>query len=73
MSAEFITHTTREGDRWDLLAWTYYGDATWVSLLTKANPGVSLAPILPVGLSLKVPIVDAPEAASTPGLPPWRA
>jgi len=24
---QFITHISANGDRWDLLAWNYYGDA----------------------------------------------
>ncbi|MEI4920417.1 tail protein X, partial [Klebsiella pneumoniae] len=24
---DYLEHLTRDGDRWDLLAWHYYGDA----------------------------------------------
>lgn len=70
---DYLTHTTREGDRWDLLAWEYYGDVNQLPLLTAANPSVSLDPILPVGLTLQVPVIDEPAAETTPGLPPWRS
>jgi hypothetical protein len=27
MAAQFISHVTQAGERWDLLAWRYYGDS----------------------------------------------
>ena len=26
-TAQYITHISSDGDRWDLLSWNYYGDA----------------------------------------------
>nr|WP_320132002.1 tail protein X [uncultured Holophaga sp.] len=70
--ASTLTHTTTDGDRWDLLAWEYYGDLDQIPTLTAANPGVSLNPILEAGVSLVVPVIEQADA-STPGLPPWRS
>ena len=38
MSAQFLTYITGDGDRWDLLAWRYYGDATQFGPIIMANP-----------------------------------
>jgi phage tail protein X len=70
---DYLTHTTSEGDRWDLLAWTYYGDVSQIQLLAAANPSVSLDPILAAGITLVIPIIEAPAPDTAPGLPPWRA
>jgi phage tail protein X len=43
----FIPHVTRANDRWDLLAWHYYGDATQVNVIIMANPAVPIDPVLP--------------------------
>jgi phage tail protein X len=56
---EFLTHSTVDGDRWDLLAQRYYGDGTAYGFLLQANPSVPFTPRLPVGLTLRVPILDA--------------
>jgi phage tail protein X len=46
MSApQFIQHLTYAGDRWDLLAWQYYGDPTNYSIIVMANPGVPIEPV----------------------------
>jgi len=56
--AEFLTHQTVAGDRWDVLALRYYGDATAQGFLLQANPGVPFTPLLPAGITLQVPILD---------------
>ena len=39
MSApQFIEHVTYGGERWDLLAWQYYGDPTNYSIIIMAIP-----------------------------------
>lgn len=69
---EQIIHTTREGDRWDLLAWEYYGDATLLEPLWSANPDMPRDTRLPAGQRLVVPVLDAQEPTPALGLPPWR-
>jgi phage tail protein X len=68
-----IRNVTREGDRWDLLAWEYYGDATAYERIVAANPAIPILPILPSGLTVMIPVQDAAAATVTPeGLPPWK-
>lgn len=74
--SEYLIHQTREGDRWDLIAYQYYGDPLAYPVLTRANPTVDpTSGILPGGLDLRVPILDdtelAPAASSTEGDVPW--
>ena len=45
--AEYITHVTREGERWDQLAVTYYGNPYRYEPITRANPQVPLTAALP--------------------------
>lgn len=72
-----ILHRTVPADRWDLIAYKYYGDANRTSPLIAANRDLfapTLAPIpliLPPGIEIKVPILN-PEPISTGLLPPWK-
>lgn len=72
MKAEVIEHITAEGDRWDLLAWQYYGDSTLYEPIVAANPEVPIDPILPSGVRLLIPIIDDSEMIGPEGLPPWK-
>lgn len=65
-----IEHVTMAGDRWDLLAWDYYGDAFGYARIVQANPHVGRGPVLPVGVVLAIPVIERPVSAH--GLPPWK-
>ncbi|WP_405119226.1 tail protein X [Pseudomonas leptonychotis] len=67
--AEYLTHITREGERWDQLAARYYGSAHRYGPITRANPLVPLSLSLPAGLSLQIPLLDIEPV--TEDLPPW--
>jgi len=43
--SQFIVHVTTAGERWDLLAWQYYGDPTDYSPIIMANPNVPIEPV----------------------------
>lgn len=70
-------HLTIDGDRWDLLAYRYYGDAAKQSVLLEANRSLFLNPvrvplmILSSGIMLIVPIIDTDEIDDS-DLPPWK-
>lgn len=69
-----MSHTkyiTQEGDRWDLIADKAYGDATKITPIIEANPGVPKTPVLPSGITLYVPLMDV-ETVDTNLLPPWK-
>ena len=52
LQAQYIAHITVAGERWDLLAWTYYGDATLYSPIIMANPIIPIEPAFEAGLSI---------------------
>ncbi|OLS63737.1 tail protein X [Pseudomonas putida] len=65
----FIEHVTTEGERWDALAWRYYGDAHRYHPIVQANPHVPLDAALPAGLVLAIPMLE--QQTATEDLPPW--
>jgi phage tail protein X len=69
--AQFIVHTTKAGERWDLLAWRYYGDPTEYSPIIMANPSVAIEPVFDAGILISIPILQK-SSVVTAGLPPWK-
>lgn len=71
-----LIHTTKDGDRWDLIAWRYCGDVKQMKLLLEANreqwgDGLHVAPmVLPAGLDLVIPMIG--PSYDDAGLPPWK-
>ncbi|HJU29767.1 MAG TPA: tail protein X [Candidatus Binataceae bacterium] len=71
MSSQFITHITAMGERWDLLAWTFYGDPSLYSPIIMANPRIPIEPVFEAGLQIAIPILQV-DPAQTANLPPWK-
>lgn len=65
----FIAHVTTEGERWDQLAWRYYGDAHRYIPIVEANAHVPATAALPAGLTLAIPMLE--PVTTTEDLPPW--
>lgn len=70
-SPQFITHISSNGDRWDLLAWNYYGDPTLFGPIVMANPGIPIEPVLSAGLTVIVPVLQKASVVAA-DLPPWK-
>jgi len=73
MAQHTLIHITTAGERWDLIAWHYYGDAHRYAPLIAANPHVPITPALPAGIRLNIPVL-ARQSGTTihkQGLPPW--
>ena len=69
----FITHITSAGDRWDLLAWQYYGDATLFSPIIQTNPQIPIEAVFEAGLVIGVPLLMVnPAVSNAAHLPPWK-
>ena len=68
---QYILHTTKTGDRWDLLGWKYYGDPTNYSGIVQANPSIPIEPIFEAGLLIAIPVIEATNAEPA-DLPPWE-
>lgn len=63
-------HITRDGDRWDKLAWDYYRDVSLMGLLIESNPHAPITPVLPSGMTLHIPLIERPSSPQE--LPPWK-
>ena len=71
MTQEFYEYITKDADRWDLIAYDFYSDATLYEGIITANPEVTITPILTSGLKLKIPVIDDNNQIQFE-LPPWR-
>ena len=75
-NAGYFTHVTGQGERWDLIAWRYYRDADKQSVIIQANRDLFVDPIrpipaiLPMGLTLKIPVIE--QSLDETMLPPWK-
>jgi phage tail protein X len=70
--SEFVAYVTRDGDRWDGIAFQHYGDATAYEPIVRANPQVPIRPVLEGGLTLRIPVRLDATSLEDPGLPPWK-
>ena len=69
----FITHITTAGERWDLLAWQYYGDATLFGPIIQTNPQIPIEAVFEAGLVIGVPLLMVnPAVSNAADLPPWK-
>lgn len=61
-----MKYTTREGDILDAIVWKYYGSTSGqaVETVLEANRGLAdYGPILPAGVVLVLPDIEAPKKA----------
>ena len=69
--SEYYSYITKENDRWDLISYKFYGDATKYETIIKANLDQFKTPKLTAGIKLKIPILKEEESINFE-LPPWR-
>lgn len=65
------TYTTKPGDRWDLIAYSAYGDVTKVVELIAANPRVPISAVIAENTILNIPIKEN-DLLKAELLPPWK-
>lgn len=68
---EYYSYITQDNDRWDLIAYKFYGDATKYERIIAANPKVKITPTLMSGIELKIPVAEQEDTIKFI-LPPWR-
>lgn len=68
---EYTEHITKEGERWDEIAYEEYGDCYKTAPLYMANPNAPIIPYLPSGIIIKVPVLKDSELQKSI-LPPWK-
>ncbi|HEY6394501.1 MAG TPA: tail protein X [Candidatus Binataceae bacterium] len=71
MASEFLTHITSAGERWDLLAWQYYGDPAAYSQIIMANPNIPIEAAFEAGRVIAIPVIRR-NIVLAAGLPPWK-
>ena len=67
----YLTHLTKDGDRWDLIAWHYYRDISQVPRLLDGNPHVPITETLTGGIRLSIPVIEV-ASETLEELPPWK-
>jgi len=71
--ANFVEYVTKQGDRWDTIAFKAYGDSTLINGLIEANPTIVISPILEIGTRVIVPILEQGDIQiDSELLPPWK-
>lgn len=70
----FTEYITKQGDRWDNISLSAYGDPTKIKEIVSANFGVPTYAILPSGIRLQIPIIEVSgeEETNKDLLPPWK-
>lgn len=68
---EYVEYVTREGERWDQVSMRHYGTAYGYERIIVANPTVPIAPTLPGGIRLAIPVI-ARSSTDSQQLPPWK-
>lgn len=71
MTQQYYEYITKEGDRWDLIAWQFYTNASLYEPIIKANPDVAIELALQSGIKLRIPVLDTENTIQFQ-LPPWR-
>lgn len=77
LTGDYFEYTTIAGDRWDMLAYRYYGDQYKQTVLIEANrhlylDALTVPPlVLPQGVKLKIPVIIE-TASNIDLLPPWK-
>ena len=73
MAQQFINHVTAAGERWDTLAWKYYGDTTLFGPIIQTNPQIAIEAVFEAGLNIGVPLLMVNQPVQTEAdLPPWK-
>lgn len=68
-----INYTVKQGERWDSLAWKFYGSVKAMNILVENNPTIPLSTVLAAGTQIIVPILDnTEEIVIKTNLPPWK-
>lgn len=69
---DYLQHITTEGERFDLLAYRYYGNPYRYQEIVEANIAqIGVPPIFEGGVKLKIPVLPT-EDTQPINLPPWK-
>ncbi|AWX15238.1 hypothetical protein CEP48_03240 [Mergibacter septicus] len=65
-----LIHQVKQCERWDNLAYHYYGDPLLYSHIIDANPQLAFYEVLPVGVTVFIPVLTV-TPTSNDTMPPW--
>lgn len=66
-----VVYITGSNDRWDSLAYRFYGDPMQFPNIVMANPEVPISGILPPNTKIYIPQLLPLASPYTPNEPPW--
>jgi hypothetical protein len=69
---QYYEHITKQSERWDTLAYFWYGDAMLLRVIAECNPHISLTTVLPTGTLVFVPKLNLDRRPDINKLPPWK-
>lgn len=64
------TYTTVQGDMWDSIAYSQFGDVKYAHILMKANMRYRDTYVFSAGIKLNIPDVNTTDLSDN--LPPWK-
>lgn len=68
-----LEYIANDADRWDNLAYDFYGDASKVSILMAANPAIGPEHVfIPAGTKITVPVPTKQQQEVTDVKAPWK-
>lgn len=71
--SEFIQYKTRDGQRWDSIAYDAYGDPFAYEIILMANTQYIGLATPPGGVVLRLPVIEQrPATVPASSLPPWK-
>lgn len=71
--SKYIEHKAQAGERWDDLAYRYYGNCFQVNEIIDANPQIGISPFLPEGETIIIPILEeTTKQTNNENLPIWQ-
>lgn len=70
--SKYKIHTAQENERWDDLAYRYYGDCFKYKAIIEANPDVEISPFLPAGAQIIIPFTENSTTKDEAELPIWK-
>ncbi|TYG34155.1 hypothetical protein FW755_03150 [Lonepinella koalarum] len=65
-----LKHIVKQGERWDHLAYYYYGNALEYARIVQANPHIAFCEVLPTGAEVYIPVLTVKPTDNT-DMPPW--
>lgn len=68
---KYIFHIVGHNERWDDIAYKYYGNCYNIKPIIEANPHLKIESILREGVEIIIP-VDESVKNDTSLLPPWK-